>query len=103
SVPLSFLLDAKRTLRNVNKGRVRRVQSHLAACVRLDLPYSVSVDDLDVRYAVGHGLAVNLVEAGGLVVVEGDDELPALLISDLVIRAERLEQTDAPTAQRGVE
>jgi len=56
--------------------------------VRFDLLDLVSPDDPHSWDTIGDGTGVDGVEPRGLLLVEGDDDLAALVVRDLVCRGE---------------
>src|SRR5437667_7688856 len=69
------------------------------AHLRLDLPEIVFVDESDAGRAVLACAHEQVVEAGELVLVDGDDDLAALLVRDAVLVAVRVELTAALHAE----
>lgn len=71
--------------------------------VRLDLAKFDCIQLTDVGDTVGRGPLPDGGESGAFDVVEGDEDLAALVVGDVVLAAELLEEVDAATAESCLE
>src|SRR3954453_13011918 len=89
--------------REVDDAGLRGGQRLYARRVRLDLAQPVGVEAPKARHAVRVAASLELVEAGQLALVEGDDQLAAALRLDPARVAVLVERTRALHAQRGLQ
>ena len=87
----------------VGDRRRRRVQCGETGRVRLDVGDARPLDPGETRHAVGRGRDLQRVEPTDLRLVDGDDQLAALLVRQLALPAVIPQQLTAAGAQDGLE
>ena len=99
---LEFIGEGDGYFCKVDYPRVGRPQCAHSNGVRLDLFQSFWADDLQVRHSVGRSPLKEVLEAAKFRLVQGDYDLSALLIFDLILIAELDHVVQAGDAELGL-